>query len=185
MLIFTIPNLLTLFRLFSLPAVIILFRGDLYLIAFGVFLIGMLTDALDGYIATRLNQQTTLGLYFDPVVDKIVILVLLYELAVFGLFCIAIAHLFLVRELLHNGIRAWAGTRGTVVGANWMGKVKLFLQTILIGWGLLIPVFVGPPVAGPMLTAFRVSAAALLVIAWGFFFAFAYRNRALLLGGDR
>ena len=79
--ILTIPNILTLLRLASLPLVIALFRMEHHAWAACVFLVFMLSDGLDGWLARRLDQCSALGLYLDPVVDKIVILVLFYELA--------------------------------------------------------------------------------------------------------
>lgn len=180
--IFTIPNLLTICRLLLLPGVIVLSRQDRPIYCLALFLAIMATDALDGFLARRLNQQTALGGYLDPVVDKIVALALLYELAFAGLLPYAIPHLFLARELLANGIRAWAGTLGTIITANWMGKLKLFLETIVIAWGLLLPALVDSCGPSRMMTGFRATAVGVLVVAWSFLVAFAYRNRSLLVG---
>jgi len=141
----------------------------------------MLTDCVDGWLAKRLGQCTSLGLYLDPVVDKVVILVLLYELARGRLIHGAVPHLFLARELLQNGVRAAAAARGTVVGANWMGKSKACLQTALVAWGLMMPgLAVRLPAAGKRLAgALDVSAWAVLGLAWCFFAVFVYRNRRL------
>jgi len=136
--VFTVPNLLTAFRLGALVPVIMLFRHGFYEWAAGLFLFAMLTDAVDGTIASRLNQRSRFGLYLDPVTDKIVILSLFYELAGAGLLPFTAAHLMLARELLQNGVRAAAAGTGVVVGANWMGKLKAFLQTIAVCAGLLL-----------------------------------------------
>lgn len=168
-----IPNLLTLARLALAPVVIVLFRGEHHVAAAVVFVLAMVTDCFDGWAARRFNQQTTIGLYLDPVVDKIVILALLYELAHAGQFSMAIPHLFLARELLQNAIRATAAAKGNVVGANWMGKTKAFLQIVLITWGLLAPVL---PITT---TAIAIAAWALLALTWvffGIFFSWNSRN---------
>lgn len=153
----TIPNLLTLLRLGCLAPVILLYRNGSHVAAAGLFLGAMLTDAVDGWLARRLDQRSTLGVYLDPVVDKVVVLVLFYELAHAGMIAFATAHLFLLRELLQNAVRNVAAARGRVVGANWMGKTKAFLQTLLIAVGLLLP---GPGTTG----AAAVAAAAWLVL---------------------
>ncbi len=168
----TLPNLLTLSRLAALPAVIGLARAGHSTWAAGVFLAAMLTDCFDGWLARRLDQRSELGLYLDPVVDKIVVLTLFYELVHQGVVPIAVPHLFLARELLQNGVRAAAASRGTVVGANWMGKTKAALQTAVLFWGLLLPDS-GPGVA--------FAAWAVLLLSWGFFFVFLSWNRQLLL----
>ncbi len=98
----------------------------------------------------------------------------------FALRFVLIPHLFLARELLANGIRAWAGTLGTVIAANWMGKLKLFLQTILIAWGLSMPLFSASAAVPGLLTGFRAMAAIVLAVSWIFLCIFCYRNRSLL-----
>jgi len=174
----SIPNLLTILRIAALPVIITLFRTGRHVSAAAVFFVVMLTDCVDGWLARKLNQQTTLGLYLDPVVDKIVLIVLLYELARAGLIDTAIAYLFLARELLQNAVRAVAALGGEVVGANWMGKTKAAFQTGLITVGLALPGFSGPGERSQVL--FAVSAWALLALTWCFFGMFACRNRKAL-----
>jgi CDP-diacylglycerol--glycerol-3-phosphate 3-phosphatidyltransferase len=176
----TIPNLLTLLRLAALPVVLALSRTGHPVAASAVFVAAMLTDPLDGWIAVRFHQQSRIGLYLDPVVDKVVILAMLYELSLAGLLDAAIPHLFLARELLQNGIRSYAASLGSVVGANWMGKTKAVLQTILIAWGLLLPWLTagrGEAFASTLQSAFQLSAWLVLVLAWVFFFVFLRWNR--------
>ncbi len=182
---FNIPNVLTVLRLVLLPGIIALFRADHFLLASGAFIGVMLTDVLDGYIAKRFNQCTRLGAYLDAVVDKIVILALFYELASDGLMRPAIAHYFLARELLHNAVRCTAASVGVAVGANWMGKVKACMQSITIAVGLAMPRIMHE-VSSCGLDAdwvtrpFTALVIGTLVLAWGFFFAFAWKNHALL-----
>jgi len=177
----TVPNLLTLLRLAALPVVIVLSRSEFVAASAVVFVVAMLTDGLDGVLAKRLNQRSLFGLYLDPVVDKIVLLSLFYHLAFMDVLVPAVAHLFLARELLLNGVRSVAASQGTVIGANWMGKTKASLQTLLIAWGLLMPVIVGSSDTGKGLeVAFDASAYAVLAISWCFLSAFIYRNRHLL-----
>lgn len=59
----TIPNLLTVLRLLSLPAIIALFRAGHSATAGIVFAVAMLTDCVDGWLARRLREETVLGLY--------------------------------------------------------------------------------------------------------------------------
>jgi len=186
--ILTFPNVLTLLRLLALPVVIGLFRSSHYVAATSVFVVAMLTDAVDGWLAVKLDQRTRLGLYLDPVVDKVVILVLLYELSSAGPMHSVIPHLFLARELLQNGIRSHAASTGSVVGANWMGRTKALLQTVLIAWGLALPRLVAgqsAAFASAMSSAFQWCAALVLVLAWAFFLAFLYWNRSHFSAGER
>ena len=175
----TIPNLLTVGRLLSLPVTVLLFRNEHYWAAACVFLGAMATDCIDGWLAKRLNQQTALGLYLDPVVDKIVLLSLFYELAHAGLIDWAVPHLFLARELLQNALRSVAALRGAVVGANWMGKTKAWLQTVLIGWGLIVPALptvLSETACSRTAIALRAAAWIVVLLAWCFLAVFVSWN---------
>ena len=74
---FTIPNILTFFRLGAAPIiamVLLLDLGDLgYIVALSIFVIAAVTDYLDGYLARILNQSTALGKVLDPIADKAMI----------------------------------------------------------------------------------------------------------------
>jgi CDP-diacylglycerol--glycerol-3-phosphate 3-phosphatidyltransferase len=147
----------------------------------------MLSDAVDGWIARRWNCGSVLGLYLDPVVDKVVILSLLYEQAWAGRLPTAVAHLFLVREFLQDGVRAAAAVRGEVVGANWMGKLKIWLQSAVIAWGLLLPGaerFLPERTAATLAGGLPSFAWAALALSWGFLARFLYLNRRTLAGSS-
>jgi CDP-diacylglycerol--glycerol-3-phosphate 3-phosphatidyltransferase len=179
----TVPNLLTASRLLALPFIIALCRSGHSLGAVLVFVAAMLTDCIDGWLARRLNQTSRLGLYLDPVVDKAVVLTLFYELAAGRMLPTAIPHLFLVRELLQNGVRAAAATGGQIVGANWMGKTKAALQSTLLGFGLGMPWLadrMSPDTFMNLETLWRWACWAVLVLSWIFFGMFLFRNRGLL-----
>ena len=67
------PNLLTLLRLIFLPFVVIAVLGGHYRWALAIFVIAGITDGLDGLLARLMEQQTTLGLYLDPIADKLLL----------------------------------------------------------------------------------------------------------------
>jgi cardiolipin synthase (CMP-forming) len=69
----TIPNALTLLRFCLIPLTVVLIQEREFHIAFLVFAIAGLTDALDGFIARRFNQQSELGAYLDPLADKMLV----------------------------------------------------------------------------------------------------------------
>ena len=175
-----VPNLLTLLRLALLPVIIVLFRSGCYGSAALLFFLAMLSDGLDGWLARRLDQQTTLGLYLDPVADKILVIALLYELAHADVIGASLPHLFLAREFLQNAVRAVAAVRGSVVGANWMGKAKAAGQTVIITTGLALPGLSGTN--GRAGLVLELATWALLIMTWGFFGVFAYRNRTAING---
>ncbi|MCE5280794.1 MAG: CDP-alcohol phosphatidyltransferase family protein [Deltaproteobacteria bacterium] len=77
-----IPNLLTLLRLILVPLIVILLIQGLFLKALVVFVIAGLSDALDGFLARFLRQQTVLGAYLDPIADKALLISSFLTLAI-------------------------------------------------------------------------------------------------------
>ena len=69
----TVPNLITLFRAFLVPVFIMAVFYRNFKLALIVFLVASVSDALDGFLARKLNQVTTLGVILDPIADKALI----------------------------------------------------------------------------------------------------------------
>src|SRR5688572_14833440 len=69
-----LPNFLTLFRILTIPFFLIELSAHRYLNALIVFIIGGITDFLDGFTARLLKQQTALGAYLDPIADKLLVI---------------------------------------------------------------------------------------------------------------
>ena len=67
---FTIPNILTLVRIACVPLFIVATIRGWYLAAFVLFVAAGITDAVDGYVARKLNQHSTIGAVLDPAADK-------------------------------------------------------------------------------------------------------------------
>ena len=67
------PNLLTLLRLFIIPALVLTILDGNYLWACALFALAGVSDALDGLLARWLDQQTELGLILDPITDKLLL----------------------------------------------------------------------------------------------------------------
>ena len=68
-----VPNLLTLLRLFIIPLLVINILDRRWEVAFALFLFAGVSDGFDGLLARWLSQRTTLGLYFDPIADKLML----------------------------------------------------------------------------------------------------------------
>jgi cardiolipin synthase len=77
-----IPNFLTLLRIILVPLLVIFLIDKLFLKALILFMCLGLTDALDGFLARILNQQTVLGSYLDPIADKVLITACFLALAI-------------------------------------------------------------------------------------------------------
>lgn len=90
------------------------------------------SDWLDGYLARSREEVSDFGTLMDPVTDKTLVLGLLFVFAGRGLVPMWAALVVLFRELLVSGVRRVMAARGEVVGANWMGKTKFVLQSLLL-----------------------------------------------------
>ena len=138
------PNIITISRLVLsvvLFALISLWQGDGCGIAAAIlFAIAVLTDAIDGYLARKYNLVTQLGRILDPLADKIIVLgtfiFLLERHATSGVNATMVV-LVLARELLVTGIRSFLEQHGKDFSANWIGKVKMVLQSVALIASLL------------------------------------------------
>ena len=137
-----IPNLLTLSRILLLVPVLVLYDLGTPVtqgVAFGLFLVASITDALDGWAARRLGCASNVGVFLDPMVDKAFANVLLIWLACdhpdwIPLWAVL---LLLVREFAVQGFRSMTPCLGVVVSTGSMNKWKLVFQLIAVGTALV------------------------------------------------
>ncbi len=128
-----LPNLVTFSRLvLAIPFLILLEFTGWELVAMWIFVVASLTDWVDGYLARKLNQVTELGKLMDPLVDKVLITGALVALAARGIVPAWSVTAILFREFLVTGMRAVEASRGVIVPAAWLGKVKAAVQMIAI-----------------------------------------------------
>lgn len=137
---FTIPNILSLFRLILIPIYVFIYLNATesmdYFIAAAILAISCLTDLIDGKIARRFNMISTLGKILDPLADKATQLTLIVCLAVKHTFLRYLVALFVIKE----SFQAIAGVinfiRGRMLkGALLTGKIcttVLFVSLILL-----------------------------------------------------
>lgn len=144
---FSIPNMLCLYRVAYIPVMMLLFyldhlwreQGVSWPAWLNVFLYTLagLTDFLDGIIARKLNQVTLLGKFLDSSTDKMVVGVSLVMLVAFGQLSglwIIPAVIIYLREILIAGVREFMGLYNVVVPVSKMGKWKLTIQMLFIGF---------------------------------------------------
>ncbi len=138
--IFTIPNLLSLFRLLLIPVYIVIYLNaedatDYYLAA-GILTVSCLTDLIDGKIARHFNMITTLGKLLDPVADKATQFALILCLTVKYKILMYVMALFILKEsfqLIAGGLRL--RKKKMLKGALISGKICttiLFVSLILL-----------------------------------------------------
>ena len=130
-----LPNLLTLIRICLIPVFIVLFVSptpDQSLAAAVIFTVAAATDWLDGYIARRTGQITTLGKLLDPIADKLLVLSALILLMNVDRVSALVVLLIIAREVAVTGIRAIAAGEGMIIPAETTGKYKMALQVVAI-----------------------------------------------------
>jgi CDP-diacylglycerol---glycerol-3-phosphate 3-phosphatidyltransferase len=138
-----LPNLLTLIRIFLVPLVVaalvqqnlrlqignkLLVANDFFAVT--VFLAAALTDLLDGHLARRWKQVTTVGTLLDPVADKLLISAALISLVEIRLLPGWMVILIIGREFAVSGLRSIAAAEGYTIKAGELGKSKMMLQVI-------------------------------------------------------
>jgi CDP-diacylglycerol---glycerol-3-phosphate 3-phosphatidyltransferase len=158
-----LPNLLTLVRIFLVPLLVaalvqqnlnIHLRGKLIVsndfFALLVFLAAALTDLLDGYLARRWKQVTTVGTLLDPVADKLLISAALISLVETRLLPGWLVILIISREFAVSGLRSIAAAEGFTVKASELGKSKMIFQVAGVSlvmlssrWATLRPIALG------------------------------------------
>ena len=93
------PNLLTLMRLFIIPFLVIEILDGQYRVAFALFVLAGISDALDGLLARWLSQKTTLGQYLDPIADKLLLSTLFVVLTHVGMIPLYVTVLVFSRDV--------------------------------------------------------------------------------------
>ncbi len=140
----TLPNILTLSRILAVP----LLAGFLwwpewragYGIAFAIYCLMGITDYFDGYLARAQGTVSKLGVFLDPIADKIMVAAVILILAGKGV--IAEVHLIaaliiLVREITVSGLREFLGGIQVSIPVSRLAKWKTTLQLIALG-GLIL-----------------------------------------------
>lgn len=147
-----IPNCLTLIRIALLPVVVWRFRKGDSMGALIVYLLAMLTDAVDGFIARRYNQVTALGKLLDPLADKLSLVTLIALFVADGQIPLWLMGIILLKEVAMVVGGAVALKRGIVVYALPIGKITTvaFITSIVVrflGWRMTADVLLGVSVA--------------------------------------
>ncbi|MDB2553624.1 CDP-diacylglycerol--glycerol-3-phosphate 3-phosphatidyltransferase [Gammaproteobacteria bacterium] len=130
-------NLASASRVVMVPVIILCYLSPLaygQTIAAVLFVIGSITDWLDGYLARKLNLGSAFGAFLDPVADKLfVTAILVLLLSVYPDLLIP-ALLIVAREITISALREWMAERGVrdLVAVAWVGKLKTTLQMIAL-----------------------------------------------------
>jgi CDP-diacylglycerol--glycerol-3-phosphate 3-phosphatidyltransferase len=130
-----LPNALSLGRIFLVPLLVVVlltkFEGK-ELIGAAIFGLASITDWLDGYLARRRQQVTTLGQLLDPLADKLLITAALVSLVQNDVVPAWMVAVILGREFAVTVLRSIAHARGVVIAASPLGKFKMASQVTAI-----------------------------------------------------
>src|SRR2546423_1940109 len=144
-----VPNSLTLARIFFVPLLVaalvqedvVVRVGGLVItnewLALAIFLAAAGTDLLDGFLARRWGQITTIGTLLDPIADKLLISAALISLVQVHATPAWMAVLIIGREFAVSGLRSIAAAEGYTIKASDLGKTKMFCQVVAISVMLL------------------------------------------------
>jgi CDP-diacylglycerol---glycerol-3-phosphate 3-phosphatidyltransferase len=144
-----LPNSLTILRIFFVPLLVAALVQENVAIRLGgwivtnewlalaIFLAAAGTDLLDGYLARRWKQVTTIGTLLDPIADKLLISAALISLVQVRALPGWMAILIIGREFAVSGLRSIAAAEGYTIKASDLGKTKMFCQVIAISCMML------------------------------------------------
>ena len=137
-----LPNSLTTLRIFFVPLLVAVlltrepnwdFWGlPVHFEVLGVLilLVAASTDAIDGYIARKRREITTLGILLDPIADKLLISAAFISLVQMGLVPAWMVVIIIGREFIVVGLRDIATAEGLIIPASVFGKTKMVLQVV-------------------------------------------------------
>ena len=101
-------------------------------VAAAVFIIASLTDMADGKIARKYNLITDLGKFLDSLADKILVISIMLGLVYLGRLSPILVMIIILREFAVSGLRMIAASKGEVIAARMIGKVKTVTQMVAI-----------------------------------------------------
>lgn len=151
-----LPNKLSLLRMIIVPIIVcvslFLNFGDAFVMTYKsettvisyseiivivLFCFASFTDFLDGYIARKHNLVTSFGKFIDPIADKLLVNTMLMLFAFSGSISIIPVLVMIWRDMIVDGLRMSASSKGTVVAAGMLGKLKTVVQMLAIIFVLL------------------------------------------------
>jgi CDP-diacylglycerol--glycerol-3-phosphate 3-phosphatidyltransferase len=138
-----LPNYITLSRIAAIPLIIWVLTTSYFsaqqntlrvLLASGIFVLASITDGLDGYLARRRGQITTMGVLLDPLADKLMIAAAYITLVqlIPSIVSVWVAVIIIGREFLISGLRSIAASEGFTIEASELGKLKMVVQIVSV-----------------------------------------------------
>jgi CDP-diacylglycerol---glycerol-3-phosphate 3-phosphatidyltransferase len=137
-----LPNSITLSRIAMIPLLLWILsthfpwhgHGEQEISASVLFVLASITDGLDGYLARKRAQITTMGMLLDPIADKIMVTGALIALVAYNpqVVKVWIVVVIIGREFLISGLRSIASSEGFTIQASELGKLKTVTQIVAV-----------------------------------------------------
>ncbi len=137
-----LPNSISLSRIASIPVLIWILLGNYFssenghkeLAAATLFILASITDGIDGYLARRRSQITSMGMLLDPLADKLMVTAAFVTLVQFNPRIVPawVAVVIIGREFLVSGLRSIAASEGFTIEASDLGKFKMVVQIVSV-----------------------------------------------------
>ncbi len=138
-----LPNSITMSRIVMIPLMLWILsphfpwhsgRGEQELAASVLFVLASITDGVDGYLARKRGQITTMGILLDPLADKIMVTAAFIALVAYNpdVVKVWIAVVIIGREFLISGLRSIAASEGFTIQASDLGKLKTVIQIVAV-----------------------------------------------------
>ena len=137
-----LPNSITMSRIIMIPLLLWILtshfpwrgNGAQEILASILFVLASITDGLDGYLARKWGQITTIGMLLDPLADKIMVTAALIALVAYNpdVIKVWIAVVIIGREFLISGLRSIAASEGFTISASDLGKLKTVIQIVSV-----------------------------------------------------
>lgn len=172
----TLPNILTLSRIFTVPLLVFfLWWRDWqtgYAFAFATYCLMGITDYFDGYLARSRGTVSKLGVFLDPIADKIMVAAVILILCAKGIITdlhVIAALIILLREIAVSGLREFLGGIQVSVPVSALAKWKTALQLMSLGGLVLAGAVPGSPWVHDVSLAMLWAAAVLtLITGWDY-----------------
>lgn len=187
-----IPNRLSLTRIILLPFMMFFYMTTLIpsqyskIVALVIFIVASLTDFLDGYIARKYNLITDFGKFIDTIADKMLTFTALFMFMVDGIiphpWGIIFAFVTLLRDFIVTGIKSLCASKGTVMCAEQIGRIKFFISTLAYPLGFVVSILKAFAITGTLLLVFEIifyvliGATAVLTVYSGIYYIVKYRS---------
>ncbi len=138
-----LPNYITLSRIAAIPLIIWILTTSYFtpedktlrvVLASSLVVLASITDGLDGYLARRRGQITTMGMLLDPLADKLMITAAYITLVHLepAIVSVWVAVIIIGREFLVSGLRSIAASEGFTIEASELGKFKMVVQIVSV-----------------------------------------------------